>query len=75
MTRSTPARRPDTEDGMRSHATTGTGKTARHIALLRGINVGGRNSLPMARLVSIFETIGCQGVRTYIQSGNVVSAP
>jgi uncharacterized protein (DUF1697 family) len=50
----------------------GPGKTARHIALLRGINLGGRNSLPMARLVSIFETIGCQGVRTYIQSGNVV---
>jgi len=43
-----------------------------HIALLRGINVGGRNTLPMARLVTMFEDAGCQHVRTYIQSGNVV---
>lgn len=47
-----------------------------NIALLRGINVGGRNKLPMKALVPIFEAAGCQGVRTYIQSGNVVfSAP
>ena len=43
-----------------------------HIALLRGINVGGRNSLPMAHLVGLFEDAGCERVRTYIQSGNVV---
>jgi len=43
-----------------------------HVALLRGINVGGRNTLPMARLVTMFEEAGCQRVRTYIQSGNVV---
>ena len=48
------------------------GKAAVHIALLRGINVGGRNRLPMQRLVSIFEAAGCGNVRTYIQSGNVV---
>lgn len=47
-----------------------------HVALLRGINVGGRNKLPMAELAALFEAQGCAGVRTYIQSGNVVfSAP
>jgi len=43
-----------------------------HIALLRGINVSGRNRLPMADLVSIFEGAGSSDVVTYIQSGNVV---
>lgn len=42
------------------------------VALLRAINVGGRNSLPMKTLVGIFEALGCRNVRTYIQSGNVV---
>ena len=45
---------------------------ATHVALLRGINVGGRHSLPMKRLVAFFEDAGCDNVRTYIQSGNVV---
>ncbi|MEQ1904358.1 MAG: DUF1697 domain-containing protein [Pirellulaceae bacterium] len=44
------------------------------IALLRGINVGGRNSLPMAELKATFESSGCSSVQTYIQSGNVVFA-
>ncbi len=43
-----------------------------HIALLRGINVGGKNKLPMKDLVTLFENAGCSRVRTYIQSGNVV---
>jgi len=43
-----------------------------HVALLRGINVGGRNLLPMKELVQLFETAGCVDVATYIQSGNVV---
>ena len=43
-----------------------------HIVLLRGINVGGKNKLPMKSLVAIFETLGCANVRTYIQSGNVL---
>jgi uncharacterized protein (DUF1697 family) len=43
-----------------------------HVALLRAINVGGRNSLPMKKLVALFEALGCRNVRTYIQSGNVV---
>ncbi len=42
------------------------------IALLRGINVGGRNRLPMSDLVAILESFGLEDVETYIQSGNVV---
>jgi uncharacterized protein (DUF1697 family) len=40
--------------------------------LLRGINVGGRKSVPMAALRETCEAIGCTDVGTYIQSGNVV---
>lgn len=43
-----------------------------HVALLRGVNVGGKNRLPMKELAALFEAAGCTGVRTYIQSGNVV---
>jgi uncharacterized protein (DUF1697 family) len=43
-----------------------------YIALLRGINVGGRNTLPMNELVARLEEVGCDEVRTYIQSGNAV---
>ena len=43
-----------------------------HVALLRGINVGGHNLLPMKQLAAIFEAAGCSEVKTYIQSGNVV---
>jgi uncharacterized protein (DUF1697 family) len=43
-----------------------------HIALLRGINVGGKNALPMKELSAILEGAGCTEVRTYIQSGNAV---
>lgn len=46
--------------------------TSKYIALFRGINVGGRNSLPMKELVAIMEDYGHTGIRTYIQSGNVV---
>lgn len=42
------------------------------IALFRGINVGGNNLLPMAKLRSDLETLGLKKVRSYIQSGNVV---
>ena len=42
------------------------------IALLRGINVGGNNLLPMKDLVAVLEELGCTNVSTYIQSGNVV---
>ena len=43
-----------------------------NIALLRGINVGGKNRLPMKELAALFVDAGCEDVRTYIQSGNVV---
>jgi uncharacterized protein (DUF1697 family) len=43
-----------------------------YIALFRGINVVGRNILPMKELVAILEAAGAANVRTYIQSGNAV---
>lgn len=43
-----------------------------YIALLRGINVGGNNLLPMKALVALMEDSGYSDVKTYIQSGNVV---
>lgn len=43
-----------------------------HVALLRGINVGGKNKLPMKSLAEIFAEAGCEAAQTYIQSGNVV---
>ena len=43
-----------------------------YISLFRGINVGGKNKLPMKDLVSVLENAGCQDVATYIQSGNAV---
>jgi uncharacterized protein (DUF1697 family) len=45
---------------------------ATHVALLRGINVGGKNRIVMSALVAAFEDAGCSDVRTYVQSGNVV---
>ena len=42
------------------------------VALLRGVNVGGKNKLPMRDLATIFEQAGCDAVETYIQSGNVL---
>ena len=42
------------------------------VALLRGINVGGNNILPMAELKALCEEAGFKNVRTYIQSGNVI---
>lgn len=45
---------------------------ARYVALLRGINVGGKNLIPMPALKAAFEAAGFDDVRTYIQSGNVL---
>jgi uncharacterized protein (DUF1697 family) len=45
---------------------------ASHVALLRGINVGGRNKVPMAELREVVAALGHTGVTTYIQSGNVL---
>lgn len=45
-----------------------------YVALFRGINVGGKNILPMKDLVETLEGLGCENVKTYIQSGNAVFA-
>ena len=45
---------------------------AKYVALLRGINVGGKNIIKMADLRRSFEDAGFDDVQTYIQSGNVV---
>jgi uncharacterized protein (DUF1697 family) len=42
------------------------------VALIRGINVGGRNIVPMAELRDACGQAGCADVQTYIQSGNVI---
>jgi uncharacterized protein (DUF1697 family) len=42
--------------------------------LLRGVNVGVKNSLPMAELRAMLAKLGCIGVQTYLQSGNAVFA-
>ena len=43
-----------------------------YVALLRGINVGGKHKMPMKDLVEVCTGCKCADVRTYIQSGNVV---
>jgi uncharacterized protein (DUF1697 family) len=43
-----------------------------HVALLRGINVGGRARVAMADLREVVASLGYEDVATYVQSGNVV---
>ena len=43
-----------------------------YVILMRGINVGGKNKIPMAELKLYLEEQGFEGVVTYIQSGNVI---
>ena len=45
---------------------------AKYIALLRGVNVGGKNKVTMSELRNAFEDIGFSDVVTYINSGNVI---
>ena len=45
---------------------------SRYALLLRGVNVGAKNSLPMAELRAMLTKIGCTEVSTYVQSGNAV---
>jgi len=45
-----------------------------YLALFRGINVGGKNMLPMKELVAILEDLGSRNIKSYIQSGNAVFA-
>lgn len=44
----------------------------KYVALLRGINVGGKNLIKMTDLKACFEALGFQAVKTFIQSGNIV---
>lgn len=46
-----------------------------HVALMRGINVGGHGMVAMADLCQVFVALGCTDVSTYIQSGNVLFTP
>ena len=43
-----------------------------YIILLRGINVSGKNKLPMADLRTLLNDLGFKNVQTYIQSGNII---
>ncbi len=43
-----------------------------YVALLRGVNVGGKNKIDMKRLKTVFERAGLSDVKTYINSGNIV---
>lgn len=44
----------------------------KYVALLRGVNVGGKAAINMRELAGVFEAAGMAGVKTYINSGNVV---
>jgi len=44
----------------------------RYVALFRGINVGGKNTVPMKELEKLLLDLGLSKVKTYIQSGNVI---
>ena len=46
-----------------------------HVALLRGINVGGGGKVPMAELRELLASLGHTDVKTYIQTGNIVFTP
>jgi len=50
-------------------------RMATHVALLRGINVGGKNKVAMADLREVVAGLGHADVSTYIQSGNVLFSP
>ena len=44
----------------------------RYVALLRGVNISGKNKVPMAELKKVFEKIGFSEVKTYLNNGNVI---
>jgi len=51
---------------------TTSSKSGAYVALLRGVNVGGKNRVAMPALAQLFQKAGCGQVSTFIQSGNVV---
>jgi hypothetical protein len=67
-------RKDSVEQMPRAH--TASGRTlrsvARYVALLRGINLGSTNRISMPELRAALEEAGFEGVRTHLQSGNVV---
>jgi uncharacterized protein (DUF1697 family) len=75
MTAGLPAdarRRPAFAHAMTSTAAPHTLSPVRYVALLRGVNVGGRTLVKMAGLKTCFENLGFDAVSTYIASGNVL---
>ena len=50
----------------------GSTEMKRYLAFLRGINISGKNKIPMAELKKGFETLAFGSVKTYLNSGNVV---
>ena len=47
-------------------------EATRYIALLRGVNISGKNKVPMAELKKAFEELEFGAVKTYLNSGNVI---
>ena len=47
-------------------------EATRYIALLRGVNISGKNKVPMAEMKIAFEELGFGAVKTYLNSGNVI---
>lgn len=45
-----------------------------YVAFLRGVNVGGNKTIPMAALKSLFESLGLARAKTHLNSGNVIFA-
>ncbi len=43
-----------------------------YVSMLRGINVGGQKKIRMGELISLYESLGLENIRTYVQSGNVI---
>jgi uncharacterized protein (DUF1697 family) len=50
----------------------GRARPKTYVALIRGINVGGHKRVAMEDLRTVFRSLGCDEVRTYVQSGNVL---
>ncbi len=68
----TAAARPGARRRPTTVAEVTTTPTTSYVALLRGINVGGRNKVPMQTLRELIAGIGGADVRTHLQSGNAV---
>ncbi|WP_405588989.1 DUF1697 domain-containing protein [Streptomyces sp. NBC_01190] len=68
----TPATSPAESPDVSPTTSPSTSSTTAYIALLRGINVGGRNKVPMPVLRDLIAGLGGSRVRTHLQSGNAV---